>query len=143
MACPHFEPQRATQQAKHPAARLPLIDEYDGICHAGDGQSEIPASARFRFCNHGYSRGECGQEVSATAPSCIRFELTGCEEASLEMLVIEEQDYAPVRWSKVTFKTADDRIEPDIADPCVRAQVRAFCHSYLRHFVQKRSDVEN
>ena len=144
MPCPHFEPQRIAPQSTHANARLPLIDEYDGVCHAAGGQNaEVAATARFRFCNHGYSRGECGQRISSQAPGCIRFELLKRDTERLELLVIEEQEYAPFRWFRVSFSTAEDRLDPEPADMCLRAQMRAFCASYLRHFPDLRIDAQS
>jgi hypothetical protein len=143
MPCPHFEPQRIALRPAHANSRLPLIDEYDGLCHADDLPADIPASARFRFCNHGYSRGECGKAVTASEPRSNRFELVKRDQSSLELLVIEEQEYAPLRWAKIIFSTAEHRLEPEPADLCLGAQLRAFCESYLRHFPDRRIDVQN
>ena len=143
MPCPHFEPQRTALRAAHANSRLPLIDEYTGLCHAADVAAEVPDDARFRFCNHGYSRGECGKTVMARGASANRFELLRRNEGLLELLVVEEQEYAPVRWAKVMFSIAEDSLQPEPADLCLRAQLRAFCASYLRNFPDRRTDVQN
>ncbi len=134
MPCPFFEPQHVARQPKHPGARLPLLEEYNGLCHAATPPCEVPESARFRFCNHGYSRGDCGHHPDPQAPSCLRFELLNRTANSLELLCLEEQEYAPLRWYKVIFSVTEGLLDPDPLDVCTRAQMRAFCTSYLARF---------
>lgn len=134
MPCPRFEPQRIALYPTHSNARLPLFDEYDGVCHAAGQPAQISEDSRFRFCNHGYSHGECGHSLQPDAPSCNRFAVLSRDCGSLELLCVEEQEYAPVRWLKVRFSIAEERLEPEPPDTCLRAQVRAFCRSYLRRF---------
>jgi len=134
MPCPFFEPQHVARQPKHPKARLPLLDEYHGVCHANEDVVEIPETARFRFCNHGYSQGECGHRPKPDAASCLRFELLGRSSGYLELLYLEEQNHVPVRWQKVIFRITESALEPEPEDVCARAQMQAFCKSYLARF---------
>ncbi|MBV8550755.1 MAG: hypothetical protein JOY54_05600 [Acidobacteriaceae bacterium] len=134
MPCPYFEPQRIARQPKHPGARLPLLDEYDGLCHAFGGP--VPETERFRSCNHGYSRGECGHFPENGSGSCFRFEVLHRTADWLEVLRVEEQGYAPVQWQPFRFSIQTGRVEPEPIDACALAQLRAFCSSYLRRFSQ-------
>ncbi|MBV8072251.1 MAG: hypothetical protein JO270_20275 [Acidobacteriaceae bacterium] len=140
MPCPHFEPQRVTPRPTHANARLPLIDEYEGVCHASGEPAEVSSAVRFQFCNHGYSRGACGRTPNPEGPSCLRFEVLSRDGSSLEVLCVEEQEYAPLRWTKVRFSLPDERVQPEPADTCVRAQIRAFGLSFARHFADALQD---
>ncbi|MBV9155832.1 MAG: hypothetical protein JO097_06200 [Acidobacteriaceae bacterium] len=134
MPCPYFEPQRPATRAEHPNARLPLIREYDGVCHAGESPIHAPAALRFRFCNHGYSRGTCDQFPAHDLRSALRYHLVRCTESTLDLVCIEEQDYAPLRSLSVQYTFENGQLTPEIKDACMRAQVLAFCHSYRARF---------
>ncbi|HMF77644.1 MAG TPA: hypothetical protein VK604_18455 [Bryobacteraceae bacterium] len=54
--------------------------------------------------------------------------------AWLEVLLIEELNYAPAVWQRVKYFTGSELLEPEISDICARAQLLAFCRSFLRHF---------
>jgi hypothetical protein len=110
---------------------LPLLQEYDGICRAGNEPLEAPRAMRFRYCNQGYSRGACEHFPNAETRSCLRYQLTRLTGTEFEILIIEEQDYAPATWRVVKYSMDEDRLEPEIPDRCVRAQVVAFCRAYL------------
>jgi len=115
-------------------ARLPLIDEYDGLCHASAPPIGAPSPLRFRYCNHGYSRGSCEYFPTGDPKSCTRYNVVRRTATTLEVLCIEEQDYAPLRWQSVQYWFEGDRIDPELTDLCMRAQLLAFCHSYLNRF---------
>ena len=133
MPCPYFEP-RHTVSPEHVNARLPLIDEHEGLCHADGEPFEAPATMRFRYCNHGYSRGACEHFPGTETRSCLRYQLTRLTGTEFEIAIIEEQDYAPTGWCIVKYSIDQERLEPEIQDCCIRAQVVAFCRAYLSRF---------
>jgi hypothetical protein len=134
MPCPYFEPQRVAAEPTHSNARLPLIEEFDGVCHAGAQLSPVQPSTRLRFCNHGNARGQCAHFPAADAPSAFRFDVLRRSAANLDVLFVEESLYAPVAWRALTFTIESGRLDPDPADRCQRAQLLAFCRSYLRRY---------
>jgi hypothetical protein len=134
MPCPYFEPQRVAPDSLHATARLPLIEEYDGLCHARPELIDAPLALRFRCCNHGYSRGSCERITSADVRSCARYNVVGRSEATLDVLCVEEQNYAPLRWQSFEYSIASDRLTVDLNDVCLAAQLLAFCRSYVRRF---------
>jgi hypothetical protein len=135
MPCPYFEPQRVVPPGQQTNARLPLIQEHDGLCRAGAEPMEAPAAMRFRYCNHGYSRGACRHFPSHEIRSSLRYELLGRTETELEVMIIEEQDYAPAAWRIVKYSAASELVSPELHEPCLRAQVLAFCRSFLSRFL--------
>jgi len=135
MPCPFFEP-RTPVRTSTPGGRLPLIDEYDGLCHAGPAPGAAPEAIRFRFCNHGNSQGSCSCFPTTEERSCLRYEVIGREPGALRVLCIEEKNYAPMRWFAIRYAINEAQIEPELADLCVSAQVLAFCRSYLSHFAE-------
>ena len=134
MPCPCFEPQRVAANRRNFGGRLPLLDEYDGLCHAVPNPFESPPDLRFRCCNHGNSRGTCALFPAGEPRSSIRFDVLKRTTGALELLYVEECSYAPLRWTAVRYSTASGDLEPDLADVCVRAQALAFCRSYLERF---------
>lgn len=130
MPCPYFEPLKIAESV---SIRLPLLGEYAGFCHAGGSRTAAPESLRLR-CNQGYSRGICDRYPADGHRSCLRYHLNGRTASALHVLCIEEENYAPLRWYEVTVSMADGRLEPEIEDACVRAQIFAFCRSYLDRF---------
>lgn len=134
MPCPYFEPQRVVAHPQHARARLPLIEEYEGACHAGPEPFAAPEDLRFRCCNHGYSRGTCGHFPEGELRSGMRYDVLSRSSEALQLLWIEEQAFAPVRWQAISYLIASEQLQPEIADCCVRAQLLAFCRSYVRRF---------
>jgi len=132
MPCPYFEPREAVPQPTYPSARLPLIDEYDGVCRARTEALPVEAEGRLRFCNHGNARGACGHFPLNEQRSSFRFDVVHRSVAGLELLFIEEAFFAPSAWRRLQFVIDGERLEPNPADPCERAQILAFCRSYLR-----------
>ena len=51
MACPFFEPLAPVVHPESRNGRLPLIQEYEGVCHAS-GTGTIASGS---VCNHGYA----------------------------------------------------------------------------------------
>ncbi len=134
MPCPYFEPQRVATDPCHASARLPLIEEYDGICHAHREPVNAPAAVRFRCCNHGYSRGGCERLPAADIRSCARYHVVQRSESTLDVLCVEEQNYAPLRWHSVQYLIASDSLTVETTDVCLQAQLLAFCRSYVKRF---------
>ncbi|MFL6353005.1 MAG: hypothetical protein ACJ74Z_14310 [Bryobacteraceae bacterium] len=134
MPCPYFEPQNTVASRLNANARLPLIDEYNGLCRAASEPIEAPTELRFRCCNHGYSKGACERFPSGEIRSSLRYHVVRRAEDALELLCIEEQNYAPLRWRTIQYLLTNERLEPELEDPCSQAQAIAFCRSYLKRF---------
>ena len=134
MPCPYFEPVQVASDGRHARARLPLLDEYEGVCHATGIPLAAPAELRFACCNHGYSRGCCQRFPGGEARSGIRYHVLRRTPVGLEVLCVEEQDYTPLAWHSMQYFFEGERIEPEAADACIRAQLLAFCRSYLKRF---------
>ena len=118
----------------HPHARLPLLDEYDGLCRAASEPFRAPRDLRFACCNHGYSRGSCSRFPASETRSSIRLDVLSVNAESLELLFVEECDRFPVSWRPVRYMVRTESVDPGLEDSCARAQVVAFCRSYLRRF---------
>lgn len=134
MACPFFEPQAVAANPRHANARLPLIQEYDGACHAAAEPFTAPPEHRFSNCNHGYSRAACGRFPIAETRSALRYTVVKDSGGVLEIICIEERDHTPVAWHPARFSVETGLLEPAIPDTCMRAQALAFCRSYLARF---------
>ena len=134
MPCPYFQPRRVASDPRHIGARLPLIEEYDGLCHASGAALAVPPELRFPYCNHGYSRGSCDRFPAGELRSGIRYTVVRRTPAALEILYVEEQNYVPLAWHSIQYFPDNDRLEPQLSDECIRAQLVAFCHSYLKRF---------
>jgi hypothetical protein len=134
MPCPRFEPVKVVSDPQHANARLPLIDEYDGICHAVAEPFDAPSELRFRNCNHGNSAGACQHFPSGEKRSSLRYSVTGQQGDTLTVVCVEEENYTPVRWSNIRYSVTTGQLETPIQDPSLRAQALAFCQSYLRRF---------
>lgn len=138
MPCPYFEPREVTARSEDatPALgiRLPLIEEYDGFCRAGSEPFPAPASLRFHCCNHGNSAGTCGRFPTNARCSSQRFDMAGGSSGSLEILLVEELHYAPAAWRRVRYSVGSETLDPEIGNVCMRAQVIAFCRSFLKYF---------
>ncbi len=132
MPCPLFEPQRRVIQATDAQSRLPLLYEFEGVCHAGE--NGITPIHRFHYCNRGNARGYC-ESFPATMPlTAVRFNVTGRTPAVLTVLVMEEENHWPRIWSTFEFGIADGHLQPEIEDTCRRAQLFHFCRGYLERF---------
>lgn len=114
---------RAAQSA---TVRLPLLREFEGRCHAGAEVTAVPEQLRL-CCNLG---GLCDRFPRGERRSRLRYHVSGLTASALCVLCIEERNYAPSRWYQVQYLIAGDRVEPEIEDACVRAQVLAFCRTY-------------
>jgi hypothetical protein len=134
MPCPYFEPQTVEASPQHGNARLPLIEEYDGTCHAAAEPFAAPQEQRFGCCNHGYSHARCGHFPASETRSAFRYTVLKDSEKVLEIICIEERDYTPVRWHPARYLPESGTFEGEIADACMRAQALAFCRSYTERF---------
>jgi hypothetical protein len=137
MPCPFFEPRTISRSAKSQGARLPLLDEYEGVCHAGEELVPAPAERRLACCNHGYSRGACPRFPLSESRSAIRFDVVRTTPEVIEILLVEEQDHFPLGWRSVRYAVGTGQIEPQGTDICADAQISAFCRSYLRKFQEE------
>jgi hypothetical protein len=118
----------------HLNARLPLIDEFDGVCRAASEPVPVPQESRLRLCNHGNAGGKCGQFPAGEIRTAIRFDILRRSGSHLDLLFVEESWYAPLAWRPLTFLIDSERLDPDPPNDCQRAQLLAFCRSYLRHY---------
>ena len=134
MPCPLFEPTERSASPEHPGARLPLIDEYDGKCRAGNAPFAVPGNLRHRCCNHGYDLGACPHFPLTDPRSCRRFDVRRDTPDELQLLSIEERSHAPAAWRTLSYRLEAGDLYPEPTDPCERAQALAFCRSYLRRF---------
>jgi hypothetical protein len=132
--CPFFEPKETAARPRHANARLPLIDEYEGVCHAGSEPGAPLHDVVFRYCNHGYSQGCCDRFPSHEVRSAIRYDVVSRNESALSLICIKEQDYTPVQWQAIEYMVLTERFEPELGDLCMRAQALAFCRSFLGRF---------
>jgi len=134
MPCRYFEPLQIVPTPFHPKARLPLIDEYEGRCHADTQPVHAPAESRFSECNHGNRDNLCGRFPVDGERVVLRFTVAKQEPESLEILAIEEANHTPLRSRTVRFLLRSEELMPDFAEACLRAQFVAFCRSYLKRY---------
>ncbi len=134
MPCPFFEPVSVSGSPEQPGSRLPLIDEYDGFCHAKHESFPVEQDLRYRYCNHGYSRGACPHFPAEDARCATRFDIRRVEESEVQLLWIEERAYAPASWRTISYRIDSGALIPDLPDECSHAQALAFCRSYLSRF---------
>ena len=138
MPCPYFEPQQVLRDGQDIRGRLPLFDEYGGQCHARGPAQPVPSSAlRFFGCNHGHPDSGCTAFPSGESRRHRRFHMgkkTEGDGSTLEVLVLEIEGHIPIRSYSVLYSKADEHLEPEMREECERAQVLAFCRSYLRRF---------
>lgn len=134
MPCPLFEPVRGVSPSST-NGRLPLIDEYDGVCHATALAMAVPPELRFRACNHGNSGGFCGHWPTEETRSALRYSVAAQNEDVLEVICVAEKDHTPVEWLRVRYLVSTGALEPVLSDICMQAQALAFCRAYVRRFV--------
>lgn len=134
MPCPYFEPLWPAGSPAYADARLPLIQEYDGSCHATDPISAAPSDLRFRCCNHGYSRGECSRFPQAEPLSALRYHVVRRTPDAVELLCIEEIDHRPGRHFRFVYDVRAALLQPTAVNQRLQAQALAFCRSYIQRF---------
>ncbi len=122
MACPFFEPLavRETGPWTH-RPRLPLGDDYSGLCHARPGDPFEPPE--FELCNHGYARGRCQRFPDSCQADAVRFSIA--EEEPLRLVYILEKDHAPLEYGVLNEDAPAPKSLP-------AAQARAFLSSHKR-----------
>jgi hypothetical protein len=64
--------------------------------------------------------------------SVLRLTVAAKDCDALEILAIQEADHRPVRWETVRFLLRTEELMPDPDGICQRAQLMAFCRSYLK-----------
>lgn len=111
-----------------------MLQEFDGFCRAIAEPFAAPAEHRFTCCNHGYSRGRCQHFPSADLRSAFRYTVLRRSPAALEIICIEEQEYAPMHWHTARYLLENESLEPELPDSCMHAQALAFCRSFLEKF---------
>ena len=135
MPCPYFEPQYALPQATLPNARLPLIEEFEGVCRALAEAAPVPAETRLRLCNHGNARGLCCHFPEQEQRSAFRFEVLRRSAAHLDVLFIEEALLCSTRVAPLEVHNHPGNYwNPNHRTLAKRAQLLAFCRSYLRRY---------
>jgi len=132
MPCPYFEPRTVRKVARFEGVRLPLIDEYEGLCHAGGKGTCEPEASQLAQCNHGYARGMCARFPQNLASSAMRYSVTSRTAEEITLIWVEEQDHTPARWGTLRYSLAEDRaIGPEETSTRVLTQALAFCRSFL------------
>ena len=132
MPCPFFEPQKVVEQPTRTNARLPLIGEFIGLCHAGETPVVAPEDLLFAACNQGYSRGTCSHFPGQETRSALRYSVVAQTDCVIDLLCIEEADYAPLHWDRLQYRIADGQLSPETTHPLMRAQAVAFAREHLR-----------
>jgi|SRR6476469_7143013 hypothetical protein len=128
MPCPYFEPLEPLAEPSFCNARLPLIEQYGGLCHV----CAEPFQSTETCCNHGYARGHCERFPSEGRNAAHRFSLLSQGPEELELLFIDEEEYAPAFTRQLHFSVSGNCLSEDDVDFCIAAQALAFCRSYLR-----------
>ena len=132
MPCPFFEPQKVVERPTRVNARLPLIGEFTGLCHAGETPVVAPAGLLFAACNQGYSRGTCVHFPSQETRSALRYSVVAQTDCVIDLLCIEEADYAPLQWKRLQYRIAEGELSPETTPLLMRAQAVAFAREHLR-----------
>jgi hypothetical protein len=114
------------------SGRLPLIDEYDGLCAAENVLYVPDRETLFRCCNHGYSQSSCPRFPPAEELSCLRYSVVRRTPDTLEIICVEEAEHEPLRWHKIEYLLEQSELRGDVPSECIRAQAIAFCQAYVR-----------
>jgi hypothetical protein len=131
MPCPFFEPLSAVLSSRFAGVRLPLIDEYSGLCHSAcENPVAVDAAHRLQ-CNHGYASGACPRFPPNAASSAMRYSVAGRTDLEITLVWLEEQGHSPLRWGSLRYSIAEDALSPLDLTPPIRAQALAFCRSFL------------
>jgi hypothetical protein len=132
MPCPYFEPIALACPPARANARLPLIGEFTGLCHAAGSTIAAPLEVVSRYCNQGYSRGSCAHFPPAEIRASLRYSIVRETAAELDVICIEEADFRPLNWYAIHYQISDGSVLPATVDSIVRAQAAAFCREYVR-----------
>lgn len=103
MPCPFFYPtERAPSASWAVPPRVPLGDEYAGLCHASAEPFTPDHSTLRNFCNCGYGRGRCACFPSDAKYDAVRFHRID----STRVQFIYEKDGWPVEHGLVDKSSA-------------------------------------
>lgn len=103
MPCPFFYPtERAPSASWAVPPRVPLGDEYAGLCHASAEPFTPDHSTLRNFCNCGYGRGCCACFPSDAKYDAVRFHRID----STRVQFIYEKDGWPVEHGLVDKSSA-------------------------------------
>jgi hypothetical protein len=146
MACPFFEPREVASTRQRQSVRLPLLDEYAGVCRASAAPARPAEATLAKGCNQGYPRS-CENYPGGLVPAAMRYTVTGESDGMLAVTWVEEQTHAPVRWGTTRFDITQMRVVdtmPADAMPStvIAAQLLAFCRSYLTRSTQQKEAVQ-
>lgn len=109
-------------------ARLPLIEDYAGRCL---NVPESKEEAQGYQCNHGYARGLCERFPANEKNGAKRYSLLGRDGEQLNVLLINEEEYAPAGTRLLHFSISTNELLERDLDTATAAQAVAFCRSYL------------
>lgn len=129
MACPRFEPIHRCEIIPGSSGRLPLIDEWDGRCHANGESRPVPAELRIRCCNQGYAH-DCPYS-GPVQHSALRYSISRQSGRPVELICVEERHFAPFAWSVLPLGPAFLTLTRTDLDACRVAQAKAYCVSYF------------
>jgi hypothetical protein len=132
MPCLYFEPTKPVDQPLHERTRLPLIEEYEGRCHALPQPFAVSEDLRWQCCNQGYSLGRCAHFPANGLAGAFRYSVTVHAMDSLEVIWIEERDYAPFRHGALHFNISEGGFLETGLEALLITQALAFCRSYLK-----------
>lgn len=132
MPCPVFCPTRVADRSLQLLGRLPLIDQYEGICTAHSEPYAPDQQTLFRYCNQGYSNGCCSRYPIHEEISCLRYSITRRTSEALQVICVEETAHEPRRWHHFEYLLQASDLKGEAPTECMRAQAIAFCQSYLR-----------
>jgi hypothetical protein len=137
MPCLFFEPTSPADKPLHLRTRLPLIEEYDGRCHALPEPSDANKEMRWPCCNQGYALGRCSHFPASGFGGAFRYSVSSQGADSLEVIWIEERDYAPFRHGALHFAISQASFIETGPDALLTAQALAFCRSYLKRHSER------
>jgi hypothetical protein len=126
-----FQPLKPVENPQYNNARLPLLREFDGLCRATASPVAVPAEMRFRYCNQGNSANRCVRYPAERALASFRYDVVSYSDAGVELLMLEERDYSPFAWRRVVYRQDSDSLAPEMEDITTRAQIVAFCRTFL------------
>ncbi|HZU27725.1 MAG TPA: hypothetical protein VFA04_19495 [Bryobacteraceae bacterium] len=130
MPCPWFCPTRPLEDGRWAVPpRVPLIEPWEGECHAGaEPVTPDNDTARTR-CNSGYARGACDRFAEGRGDA-VRFHVTASAPDRLQILYSYERDCWPSNHGVVEYDIASSHAECD--DAILRKQAEAFALTYRK-----------
>src|SRR5438128_1799213 len=139
MACPFFEPLAPVVHPESRNGRLPLIQEYEGVCHASGTETIASGSV----CNHGYAQGQCERYPNSEPSVALRYSVLHRKGGELQVMCIAEENHSPVRSMRLHFSSDLNGITERDLEACLMAQAVAFSRSYLSIIVSTHNDASN